>query len=87
MEFVGSLEVPENEKAWKDTARVNPTEKVTIAARFDGFAGRYVYHCHVLEHEDHDAPDAAPEALGPDLRHTKGSVCWVENGIAGLTLR
>jgi len=27
---------------------------VSIAATFDGFTGRYMYHCHILEHEDHD---------------------------------
>jgi len=43
-----------NEKGWKDTVRVNPYEMVTIAAKFDGYTGRYVYHCHVLEHEDHE---------------------------------
>jgi len=43
-----------NEKGWKDTVRVNPNEMVTIAAKFDGYTGRYVYHCHVLEHEDHE---------------------------------
>lgn len=48
------VDIPANEIAWKDTVRVNPTEKTTIAARFDGFAERYVYHCHILEHEDHD---------------------------------
>lgn len=52
--FLGPQTIPPNEVAWKDTVRVNPGEKTTIAARFDGFAGRYVYHCHVLEHEDHD---------------------------------
>ena len=52
--FLGPQAIPPNEVAWKDTVRVNPGEKTTIAARFDGFAGRYVYHCHVLEHEDHD---------------------------------
>ncbi|MGB6688078.1 MAG: multicopper oxidase domain-containing protein [Terracidiphilus sp.] len=25
-----------------------------IAARFDGYAGRYVRHCHILEHEDNE---------------------------------
>ena len=34
--------------------RVNPGEMVSIAATFDGFTGRYMYHCHILEHEDHD---------------------------------
>jgi FtsP/CotA-like multicopper oxidase with cupredoxin domain len=29
-------------------------EVVDILVRFDAFAGRYMYHCHILEHEDHD---------------------------------
>jgi spore coat protein A len=53
-QFQGSVDIPANEISWKDTIRVNPTEKTTIAARFDGVAGRFVYHCHILEHEDHD---------------------------------
>jgi FtsP/CotA-like multicopper oxidase with cupredoxin domain len=44
----------ENEMGWKDTVRVNPGEIVSIAATFDGFTGRFMYHCHLLEHEDHD---------------------------------
>ncbi len=43
-----------NELGWKDTVRINPGETVSIAATFDGFTGRYMYHCHILEHEDHD---------------------------------
>lgn len=43
-----------NEQGWKDTIRVNPGELVTIGAVFDGYTGRYMYHCHVLEHEDMD---------------------------------
>jgi spore coat protein A len=25
-----------------------------IIVRFEGFAGRYVWHCHMLEHEDNE---------------------------------
>jgi spore coat protein A len=42
------------EAGWKDTAVVLPREMLTILARFEGFAGRYVFHCHMLEHEDND---------------------------------
>lgn len=38
----------------KDTVRVNPGEMVGIAMTFSPYPGRYVYHCHILEHEDHD---------------------------------
>jgi spore coat protein A len=34
--------------------RVNPNEIVEIAVRFNTYAGRYMYHCHILEHEDRD---------------------------------
>ena len=43
-----------NEQGYKDTVRVNPGEVVKIAMLFDGFCGRYMYHCHILEHEDMD---------------------------------
>ncbi len=44
----------ENELGLKDTVRVNPNEVVDILVRFETFAGRYMYHCHILEHEDRD---------------------------------
>jgi spore coat protein A len=37
---------------WKDTIDLRPFEHAAIAVRFDGFRGRYVFHCHNLEHED-----------------------------------
>ena len=43
-----------NELGLKDTVRVNANEVVDILVRYDTFAGRYMYHCHILEHEDHD---------------------------------
>jgi spore coat protein A len=44
----------ENELGRKDTVRVNANEVVDLVVRFDAYAGRYMYHCHILEHEDHD---------------------------------
>ena len=52
--FQGRGSLDANEMGWKDTVRVNPGELVSIAATFDGFTGRFMYHCHLLEHEDHD---------------------------------
>src|SRR3712207_7713624 len=37
---------------WKDTVYVTSGETVRVAARFSGYRGRYVFHCHNLEHED-----------------------------------
>jgi len=37
---------------WKDTVLVKEGERVRVVARFDGYRGKYVFHCHNLEHED-----------------------------------
>ncbi len=44
----------DNERGRKDTVRVNRNEVVDIVVRFEVFSGRYMYHCHILEHEDRD---------------------------------
>lgn len=41
-----------NESGWKDTARVNAGTVTRIIVPFEGYPGRYVWHCHILEHED-----------------------------------
>ena len=42
-----------NEKGWKDTAVMLPGEVTRIRAKFDK-EGLYVWHCHILSHEDHE---------------------------------
>ncbi|MER7466777.1 multicopper oxidase domain-containing protein [Streptomyces sp. NPDC097981] len=37
---------------WKDTVDVRPYEVVEALVRFTGYLGRYMIHCHNLEHED-----------------------------------
>jgi spore coat protein A len=46
-----------NERGWKDTVRTNPAQVTRIRAKWTLPAGvpapqRYVFHCHILEHED-----------------------------------
>ncbi|MGR3342427.1 MAG: multicopper oxidase family protein [Paracoccaceae bacterium] len=46
---------PENERGWKDTVLVKQDETVRFIAHFADFADPdipYMYHCHILEHED-----------------------------------
>lgn len=53
--FTGPAVPPEpNEREWKDTVRNNPGEVTRIIVRFGPFTGSYVWHCHLLEHEDYD---------------------------------
>ncbi|WP_241563853.1 multicopper oxidase domain-containing protein [Nonomuraea polychroma] len=38
---------------WKDTVDVRPYEVVDVLARFHGYRGRYMLHCHNLETRGH----------------------------------
>ena len=40
------------EKGWKDTVLAFPGEKVRIIIKFPENKGKFVFHCHNLEHED-----------------------------------
>jgi spore coat protein A len=42
------------EGGWKDTVRADPGMITRIIIPFEGFTGRYVWHCHILEHEDNE---------------------------------
>ena len=53
--FFGPAQPPAPEElGWKDTVRADPAMVTRIIIPFDGYAGRYVWHCHVLEHEDNE---------------------------------
>jgi len=53
--YTGPATPPAPEEAgWKDTVRADPRMVTRIIVRFEGYAGRYVWHCHVLEHEDNE---------------------------------
>jgi FtsP/CotA-like multicopper oxidase with cupredoxin domain len=45
--------VPEPFRSWKDTVNVPKHESVRIIVRFDDFPGKWMFHCHILDHEDH----------------------------------
>lgn len=47
----GRATILPHEKAWKDTVLVAPKEKVQVIMTF-GQKGKFVFHCHNLEHED-----------------------------------
>ena len=44
--------IPESLPAWRDTVLVRRGETVRIRIQFRDFAGKTVYHCHILDHED-----------------------------------
>jgi spore coat protein A len=55
VKFTGPAIPPDSTEAgWKDTVRADPGMVTRIIIRFEGFTGRYVWHCHILEHEDNE---------------------------------
>jgi FtsP/CotA-like multicopper oxidase with cupredoxin domain len=43
---------PEPFPSWKDVVNVRRRETVRIVVRFDDFPGKWMFHCHILNHED-----------------------------------
>jgi spore coat protein A, manganese oxidase len=55
LHFLGPPQPPDaNEAGWKDTVRADSRMVTRIIVPFTGFPGRYVWHCHILEHEDNE---------------------------------
>lgn len=48
---INEEEPPAHLQGYKDTISLDPGDKAKIAVKFDE-AGIYMYHCHILEHED-----------------------------------
>jgi hypothetical protein len=42
----------ENEKGWKDVFRVAAGDWLSVAGQFTGATGEFMFHCHILDHED-----------------------------------
>jgi spore coat protein A, manganese oxidase len=40
------------DRAWKDTTMVDVDETVIVQPRFGPYPGRYVFHCHNMEHQE-----------------------------------
>ncbi len=94
-----------NEVGWKETVRMNPGEVTTVVAKFDlpkvpfpihpsardSINGNeYVWHCHILEHEEHDmmrplvVVGPSPLAVVPEvetIRKDEKAVFTIVNGV------
>jgi spore coat protein A, manganese oxidase len=55
LKFTGNAAPPDpNERGFKDTIRAPAGNVTSFIARFGPLTGRFVWHCHMLEHEDHE---------------------------------
>lgn len=53
--FYGPSATPgPDEAGWKDTVRCESGTITRIIVPFEPYTGRYVWHCHILEHEDNE---------------------------------
>ena len=44
---------PAHERCLKETFFLDPQDEVIVAGKMSDFTGKYVVHCHMLDHEDH----------------------------------
>ena len=58
---------PAVDQGWKDTVQTYPETVTRIIVRFEGYTGRYVWHCHLLEHAANEMMrpfEVVPKAKG-----------------------
>jgi FtsP/CotA-like multicopper oxidase with cupredoxin domain len=46
-------DVPEPYRSWKDVVNVPKHQTARFIVRYDDYPGKWMFHCHILEHEDH----------------------------------
>lgn len=67
-------------RSFEDTTAIPPRGSITMRTRFEDFSGKFVYHCHILGHEDAGMmgivevvdPNAGPdttEQVSPSAHH------------------
>jgi spore coat protein A len=45
---------PWEANTWKDTIAIPDRTSARVIAKFEDHPGRFAYHCHILDHEDHE---------------------------------
>ena len=55
IQFIRPSQLPApSEAGRKDTVQAHAGMVTRIITKSDGYPGRYVWHCHILEHEDNE---------------------------------
>jgi hypothetical protein len=76
---------PAEERGWKDTAMVAPSQILRVIVHFSDYKGKYPYHCHILEHEEHEMMRQFQTIACGDgvLDPTEACDAGASNGMAG----
>ncbi len=80
----GPTPLAPHELGWEDTVMVGPGENVSIMVKFNHFTGKFVWHCHLLEHEDSEM--MRPFVILPRIVPEPGSVILFVWGIAWMAV-
>ena len=72
----GSVALEPSMAGWKDVVRVAPGQLIRLIGRFGGATGQFMYHCHILDHEDEGMMRSfvvmPPEVMPFDTAHGHG---------------
>ena len=71
IELVGAARPPESwENGWKDTVVAYPAQVTRLRLKFSN-PGQFVWHCHIVEHEDNEM--MRPYRIGPEQSGQPGT--------------
>jgi spore coat protein A, manganese oxidase len=74
VKLTGSVKPPlADEAGWKDTYVMYPGEVTRVITHFD-LPGKYVWHCHILSHEDHEMMRPFYVGTGIGTMYTRSEV-------------
>jgi spore coat protein A len=65
---------PWEDTTWKDTVRVPGNSKARVIMDFEDYLGKFPFHCHILDHEDHEMMRQFQATNAPENCVTNG-VC------------
>ena len=75
---------PEKDRRWKDTVNVPKHETVRFVVKYNDYPGLWMFHCHILDHEDHGMMGSARSQI--NLRRKRDSTVTKSVPLARIDL-
>lgn len=63
--------VPEPFRSWKDVVNVPKHSRARFIVRYASYPGKWMFHCHILDHEDHGMMGILEVTGAPETRSAK----------------
>jgi spore coat protein A len=71
--------------SWKETVQAKPGMVTRVIMTFEDYTGKFPYHCHIIEHEDHEMMRQFQTTYDPDLAVIDGVCSPMEDCISNPT--